>query len=113
MVMFLNFSRKWRTVYTHVTTHCNDQTYIGARDCPHKGGLAVSDVTNRTNVDGGLSRNDFWVQGRDLRRVEIVKRLLGQMLLRVATLLLLSDDFLLAEVDDLKGVLRRALARCV
>ena len=59
------------------------QTYMNARDGLDCGGLAVGDMTNGTDVDGGLAGNDLRrerVQGTDVN----IAVLDAQPLLRIA-----------------------------
>ena len=62
----------------------------------------MGDVADGADVDGGLARNDLWVEGRDLLGVEAFQGLLVQVFLGVAGCLLFGDDLLCGDFDHLE-----------
>ena len=66
----------------------------------------MSDVTNCANIDSGLTRDNFGVEGRDLVNVKVIEGLCSQVLLSYYCLLLKSYNFLLIQsLEDEWGFL--------
>ena len=70
------------------------------RDCSDQCGLSVGDVTDGSDVDGRLSRDDLGVKRGNLLEVEVFECLWRQMSLGVDCLLLLSDDVFSSLTDE-------------
>lgn len=83
-------------------------TYVGAGDGLDKSGLAVSDVTDGADVNGGLAGNDLGVQGSQQGGIELVEGLASQVSLVVDSGLGMADDVVSGEVDKLKLVCGRS-----
>ena len=62
-------------------------------------------MTDSSNVDCGLSGDNFWVERRDLRHIEVIERLRGQMILRQHVCLLIRDDLFLRKFFEDEGLL--------
>ena len=73
------------------------------RDCSYKCGFTVSDVTNCSNINCGLSRNNFCVECSDCIDIKFFKHLWCEMFLRQHKFLLVFDDifFCLSYVFEL------------
>ena len=60
----------------------------------------MGDMTNGSNINRSLPRNDLWVEWRDLVDVELFKRLRCEMCLGQYCLLLLFDDVFTGLADE-------------
>lgn len=77
-------------------------TYVGITDCPDEGRLAVSNMADGADVDGGLAGDNFGIQRRNRIRVKPLQRLLRQVLLGVTSYLLELYDFIYCEANHLE-----------